>query len=128
MKKVLRILSLVMVVMLLACSVALAEPTNKQLKELDKVVKAANKSIKAAVKTAQKTPYNDVPWLLAYVDGVAFTVKAYARAIGAQVVCDYEYYVIDGQNVAIDPLRVINPTKSKQTGAGNGNGGGGGGH
>ncbi|MBO2516192.1 MAG: hypothetical protein CW338_02805 [Clostridiales bacterium] len=114
MKKVLRVVSIVLLVMILTCSVAMAEgPSKAQMKTLETMVKAANKSIKSAVKIAQKTPYNDVPWLLAYVDGVAFGVKVYAKSIGATVVCDYEYYVIDGQRVAVDPLRVINPTKTK---------------
>lgn len=121
MKKMLRVLSAVMVFMLLICSVALAEPKadkkaekawEKQVKELEKVVKEANKEIKAAVKAAQKTPYDDVDELLAKVDAIAAGVKAQGAAMGIEVACDYEYYVVDGQTVAIDPLRVINPSKT----------------
>lgn len=72
------------------------------------MVNAANESIELAVRIAQLTPYNDVKTLLKTVDVIASGVKAYAASIGAEVACEYTEYVIDGQIVLIDPLRVIN--------------------
>ena len=72
------------------------------------MVYAANESIELAVRLAQLTPYNDVKALLCTVEFISAGVKAYAASIGAEVACEYTEYVIDGQKVLIDPLRVIN--------------------
>ena len=72
------------------------------------MVYVANESIEAAVRLAQLTPYNDVDMLLKAVDGISSGVKAYAESIGAEIACEYTEYVIDGQVVLVDPLRVIN--------------------
>ena len=72
------------------------------------MVYAANESIELAVRIAQLTPYDDVDALLIAVDAIASGVKAYAASIGAEVACEYTEYIIDGQAVLIDPLRVIN--------------------
>lgn len=80
----------------------------KELKQLQKMVDKANRDIEKAVRTAQKTPHNDIDWLLARVDAITAPVFAYAESIGAQVECTYTTYYIDGQYVDVDPLRVIN--------------------
>ncbi|HAX40911.1 MAG TPA: hypothetical protein DCY10_08565 [Clostridiales bacterium] len=81
--------------------------SDAQFKILERMVATANRQIEIAVKFAQLTPWNDVPWLLAYVDSIVANVFAYANSIGAVVVCEYTTYYIDGQYVLIDPLRVI---------------------
>ncbi len=72
------------------------------------MVYAANESIELAVRLAQLTPYNDVQALLCAVELISAGVKAYAESIGAEVACEYTEYIVDGQKVLIDPLRVIN--------------------
>lgn len=72
------------------------------------MVYVANESIEAAVRLAQLTPYNDVAALLTAVELIASGVKAYAASIGAEIACEYTEYVVDGQVVLVDPLRVIN--------------------
>lgn len=81
--------------------------SDAQFKTLERMVATANRQIKAAVKHAQATPFNDVDWLLNYVDSIVAPVFAYANSIGAVVVCEYTTYYIDGQYVMVDPLRVI---------------------
>lgn len=81
--------------------------TDAQFRILDRMVNQANKQIERAVKIAQFTPWNDVPQLMATVDTIIAGVMAYARTIGAVVVCEYTTYYIDGQTVLIDPLRII---------------------
>ncbi len=79
-----------------------------QVKTLYAMVYAANASVEQLVAIAQATPYNDIAWLQASVRAVTNPVFAYAKAIGATVECTYVTYYIDGQYVAVDPLRVIN--------------------
>ena len=81
--------------------------TDVQFKVLERMVDQANKQIAREVKIAQRTPWNDVPQLLASVDTIVAGVKAYANSIGAVVVCEYTSYYIDGQTVMVDPLRII---------------------
>lgn len=80
----------------------------KQLKKLEQMVNKANRDIEKAVRTAQRTPYNDIDWLQAKVAAIVAPVFAYAESIGATVQCTYTTYYIDGQYVDVDPLRVIN--------------------
>lgn len=80
----------------------------KELKKLQQMVDKANRDIEKAVRTAQRTPYNDIDWLQARVAAITAPVFAYAERIGAQVECSYTTYYIDGQYVDVDPLRVIN--------------------
>jgi len=88
-------------------SAKVARYSDAQFAALERMVDAANRQIEIAVKFAQMTPWNDVPWLLKFVDGIVSPVFAYANSIGAVVVCEYTTYYIDGQYVLIDPLRVI---------------------
>ncbi len=87
--------------------------TVKEIATLTMMVEAANLTIKGLVKVAQLTPYNDVPYLLHAVDCIVAPVFAYGEEIGVEVICEYTEYVIDGQTVLIDPLRVINPPPPK---------------
>ena len=84
-----------------------ARYTGAQLKVLERMVATANRQIELAVKFAQLTPWNDVAWLQSTVNAIVAPVFAYAKSIGAIVVCEYTSYYIDGQYVLIDPLRVI---------------------
>ena len=88
--------------------VAAQKGSSLQVVALYAMVYAANESIELAVRLAQLTPYNDVAALLRAVDAISSGVKAYAASIGAEVACEYTEYVVDGQLVLIDPLRVIN--------------------
>jgi hypothetical protein len=90
-----------------AASARFARYSDAQFNVLERMVEAANRQIEVAVKFAQITPWNDVPWLLQLVDGIVAPVFAYAKSIGALVVCEYTTYYIDGQYVLVDPLRVI---------------------
>ncbi|MEG1633756.1 MAG: hypothetical protein RR314_06845 [Oscillospiraceae bacterium] len=74
---------------------------------LDRMVALANARIASLVRFAQATPYNDVNWLLRQVDYTVAPVFAFAKLVGATVVCEYVPYVVDGQTVLIDPLRVV---------------------
>ncbi len=84
-----------------------ARYTAAQFKVLERMVATANRQIEVAVKFAQITPWNDVAWLQSVVGAIVSPVFAYAKSIGAVVVCEYTTYYIDGQNVLVDPLRVI---------------------
>lgn len=117
MKNMLRKLMLVCLVLMLLCSSAMACTSgeamqNKLNNTLYAMVEAANVSVKAQVLIAQATPYNDVAWLLASTQATVAPVFAYAKKIGATVECEYKYYWVDGQWVAIDPLKVINVRKT----------------
>lgn len=109
MKKVLSVVLIVIMLMAISCTALAEGPSRLEMITLKSMVAGANATIWSLVRIAQKTPYDDVQWLLWSVDAVVAPVKAYANRIGAQVVCDYDYYVIDGRSVAVDPLRVINP-------------------
>lgn len=87
--------------------------SRQELATLTLLVEAANLTIEGLVKVAQFTPYNDVAYLLYAVDCVVAPVFAYGEKIGVEVICEYTEYVIDGQTVLIDPLRVINPPPPK---------------
>jgi len=90
-----------------AVSMKVARYNDAQFKVLERMVTAANRQIEIAVKFAKLTPWNDVAWLLDLVDSIVAPVFAYAKSIGAVVVCEYTTYYIDGQYVLVDPLRVI---------------------
>ena len=90
-----------------AVSMRYARYNAAQFKVLERMVDVANRQIKIAVKFAQLTPWNDVAWLQNTVNAIVAPVFAYAKSIGAVVVCEYTTYYIDGQYVLVDPLRVI---------------------
>ena len=64
--------------------------------------------MKSNAKSIELTPYDDTAWLLRQIDSIVNPIMKQASKIGATVICEYEYYYIDGQLVAIDPIRVIN--------------------
>lgn len=78
-----------------------------QMLVLEGMVSAANAKVESMTACAKLTPYDDVDWLLWHVEATVRPVFAYAAAIGARVVCDYEMHYIDGRWVAIDPIRII---------------------
>ena len=90
MKKMLLASIAAMLVMCFAFSTAFAATA----KELDKLYQKVDKA--------------DVEKLLKKVDQIVDSVMEYADSIGVEVVCEYDYYIIDGHPVAIDPLRVVN--------------------
>lgn len=120
-----RILALFFVVVMLVsvCSVnASARSLNASVHSYDQltqtlalnalkvVVTAANRQIELYVRIAQHTPYNDVDWMLTKVDTVVSYVNFVAANLNLSdyaVECEYVYYEIDGQTVAVDPLKVI---------------------
>ena len=108
MKRISRILALAVLTMVLAMSTALAEPSAKELAQLQKKVDQANRKIESMIEHAQRTPKDDVDKLLEQVSRTVDSVMRYADQIGATVVCEYETYFIDGRYVEIEPLRVVN--------------------
>lgn len=113
MKKTFRMLLVLALVLVMTCSSAMActvsnDTQAKLNKTLYAMVEAANLAVKAQVKIAQETPYNDVAWLKAATEATVAPVFAYAELIGATVECEYKEYVVDGEIVLIDPLKVIN--------------------
>lgn len=82
--------------------------TGRQRNILYAMVDDANNRIQLAVINAQNTPEDDVAELLALVDEIIAEVTAYADSIGAELACEYTEYVVDGQTVLIDPIRVVN--------------------
>lgn len=111
MKKSLRVLIVAILVLTLTCGSALACENyiqKRQNNALYAMVRTANAQVKALVRIAQITPYDDIDWLQYSVGVVTRPVFAYARMIGAEVLCTYKTYYIDGQYVEVDPLKVIN--------------------
>jgi hypothetical protein len=121
-RKILSILISVMLVLMLIPGVASAKGngpellnvaggsdkcTSIQFKKLEKIVDRANAEIERAVAKAQRTPENDVAELLAKIDSIVAEVFAYGEMIGATIECEYVEYVVDGQLILVDPLRVI---------------------
>ena len=76
--------------------------------ELYARVNAANAKIESYLEKAQRTPHNDIEWLLNKIEVTVRPVFRYAEKIGATIVCDYRTVYVDGQYVDIDPLRVVN--------------------
>ena len=83
-------------------------PTKAELQRLYVMVDAANAAIELAVRIAQLTPYNDIDRLQTAVACLTAPVFLYGKMIGAEVVCEYTAYKIDGPVVLVDPLRVVN--------------------
>jgi len=119
-RKILSILISVMLVLVLIPGVASAKGQDLlkvasgsdncsviQLKRLEKIVDNANAKIDRAVAKAQRTPENDVAELIATIDAIIAEVNAYADSIGAGIECEYVEYIVDGQTILVDPLRII---------------------
>ncbi len=73
------------------------------------IVFHANCKIEMMVAIAQRTPKDDVAKLLVQVERVVEQTRRQVNRLGYEVECTYTEYIIDGQTVLIDPLRVINP-------------------
>lgn len=71
-------------------------------------VAGANAVINTMVKIAQKTSCDDALLVQKATDILAGTVKTAAAKAGVEVGCEYTDYIIDGHEVSIDPLIVIN--------------------
>lgn len=121
-RKILCVLISVMFVLVLIPGVASAEGngqdllkiasgsdncTSIQLKRLEKIVDRANAEIERAVAKAQRTPENDVAEMLNTIDAIIAEVTAYASSIGVGIECEYVEYIVDGQMILVDPLRII---------------------
>jgi len=107
MKKLLLAFVAAMLVLCLAIPAAFAA-TDEEIDKLNQMVDRANEKIVKLVEKAQQTPVDDVEWLLAKVAEIKDSVDDYAASIGAEIECTYTTYTIDGQDVEIDPLRVVN--------------------
>ncbi len=83
--------------------------TDARFAAAEKLVSDCNRTVELMVRCAQLTPYYDVPALLCSVNALIDTTTALVRALGLDVECTYTQYIVDGQLVMIDPLRVINP-------------------
>ena len=92
------------------------------LAHAEKLVRDCNKSVERMIRAAQLTPYDDVAALIISTDFLIQITTAAVNALGFEVECTYEEYIVDGHTVMIDPLRVINPI---QGGGGNDSGAGG---
>lgn len=113
MKRLNKALLLVLVLSMLFTSVASASPLSIKngvaLTLVTQMVRATNQTIEAMVKAAQRTPYDDVAYLLAATNLIAKNTITYAASLGILVECEYKTYWVDGRKVDIDPLRVIGP-------------------
>ena len=86
----------------------------KEVEKANQIVANANALIAYYVAYAQATPEDDVAWLIAVTSAVAQKAIAEVAALGLTAVCTYTTYIVDGQQVAIDPLNVVNdPTKPR---------------
>ena len=109
-----------------ACGLGLQKQSNANsrayLAQAEKLVRDCNKSVELLVRAAQLTPYDDVDALVFATNALIGTTKLAVNALGFDVECTYTEYIVDGQAVMIDPLRVINFIESG--GGNNSNNGG----
>ena len=112
MKKFVRLTAAVLVLMMAVCSAAFAEKKDAAVKANEKaakkIVQQANKEIKDLVKNARKSAEDDVAEMAAATEAVAAGAIAACAELGIEVECSFSYYWVDGQRVAVDPLKVIN--------------------
>lgn len=109
-----------------ACGLGLQKQSNANsrayLAQAEKLVRDCNKSVELLVRAAQLTPYDDVDAMVFATNALIGTTKLAVNALGFDVECTYTEYIVDGQAVMIDPLRVINFIESG--GGNNSNNGG----
>lgn len=109
-----------------ACGLGLQKQSNANyhayLAQAEKLVRDCNKSVELLVRAAQLTPFDDVDALVFATDALIRTTTLAVNALGFDVECSYTEYIVDGQSVMIDPLRVINFIESGGGNSGN-NGG-----
>ena len=108
-----KLLSLVLVLALVFCVMApcaLADSAkNAVFKQCKNIVKDANSEIKDLIKAAQKSKADDAYECAAACAAIAEEAIAQCAALGYEVECNMKNYKIDGHDVMIDPLNVINP-------------------
>ena len=86
----------------------------KERQKAEEIVARANAEIAAKVAWAQATPEDDVEWLIAVTNSISAKAQAEVAALGLTAVCSYVVYTVDGRQVPIDPLNVVNdPTKPR---------------
>lgn len=81
----------------------------KNLAKAERIVAQANEKIEDLVAHAQSTKKDDVAKLLDQVDKLVEKTTKQVAKLGYEVECTYTEYVVDGQTILIDPLRVIQP-------------------
>lgn len=81
----------------------------------DAIIAQANAQIYALVIAAQATPEDDTDALIAATEAIAAAAKAAVAKLGLEAACQYTTYIVDGKEVTIDPLYVVNPLKKKKS-------------
>lgn len=81
----------------------------------DAIIAQANAQIYALVIAAQATPEDDTDALVAATEAIAAAAKAAVAKLGLEAACQYTTYIVDGKEVTIDPLYVVNPLKKKKS-------------
>lgn len=111
MKKLVSLLLVLVMVLAIGCASASAciSLYDQKMIVLSGMVAAANAQVKALIRAAQLTPYRESEASLqAAAKAINAPSLAYAKAIGASVVCTEQTYFVDGRSIVIDPLKVIN--------------------
>ena len=99
--------------LLCACTLASAcayTPRSSAVKTatVSLAVASVNAAVKTMVHIAQKTPYDDARLVQMTTDALCNATVKKAASVGVTVECTKDIYQIDGHEVAIDPLKVIN--------------------
>ena len=81
----------------------------------DAIIAQANAQIYALVIAAQATPEDDTDALVTATEAIAAAAKAAVAKLGLEAACQYTTYIVDGKEVTIDPLYVVNPLKKKKS-------------
>lgn len=89
--------------------------TPAQIARAEAIIAEANAQIYALVVAAQATPEDDTEALIDATNAIAAIAKAAVAQLGLEAACEYTYYIVDGKEVAIDPLYVVNPLKKKKS-------------
>lgn len=105
MKKKLSLIAMTLALVLLFCIPAFAMTP---LERVTHIVDQANMAIEQMVNQTIASQDPDIGSLVEKTDKIADQTIEQASVMGVEVVCEIEYYDIDGQRVAIDPLKVVN--------------------
>lgn len=106
------LLSLVLLLAVFVPFTSLAEEADYDEKDYQKAVQIidnANEKILSLVEHAQQTKKDDVDKLITQTDSIIEKATEKVERLGFEVECTYDIYIVDGQEVKIDPLYVINP-------------------
>lgn len=108
-----KIASVILVlILMLTASFAFAEEAAYSEKDYEKacdIIEKANEKITDLVEHAQETDKYDVDKLLDQTGKVIEQATEKVEKLGFEVDCSYDIYVVDGEEIEIDPLYVINP-------------------